>query len=320
LVEPGVPFCAQTLTVRSPVLPAAYDWLELIVVREGTGVVTHRDASTRDLVRPGDVVFLMPNVPCGINPEGQVRLTRLFLAMEYLAEQVKWQYAPRLPDLVAATLVWGQTHPQQSQVVRVGKADYGALGGCLDLLSELTRLFRLRREHYRAGGLVLGVLGLVVPLLEAAAPCRADPDTAGRASMASTHVLRPLRPEVRQARRLVEERFTEALSVAWLADQVCLSRAQLSRLFTAQMGKTPRAYRDGLRVQAMVRLLAGTDLSVADVARRVGWRSDDQAVAVFKEAVGLTPAVYRAAFHTRDEGPGTVDRLMFPADLLIFEH
>jgi transcriptional regulator GlxA family with amidase domain len=106
----------------------------------------------------------------------------------------------------------------------------------------------------------------------------------------------------------------------WLAGQVCLSRAQLHRLFTDQMGKTPRAYRDGLRVQAMVRLLAETDLPVADVACRAGW-SPDRAATVFKEAVGMTPGTYREMFHRRaGAASDPQDRVMFPADLLVFEH
>jgi hypothetical protein len=43
--------------------PAAFDWLEVIVVEAGTGWLTHRDQNLTDPGRPGRVVVLLPNTP-----------------------------------------------------------------------------------------------------------------------------------------------------------------------------------------------------------------------------------------------------------------
>jgi AraC-like DNA-binding protein len=302
--------------------PAAFDWVELLVIRDGTGLLFHPDDRESEWIRSGDVVFLMPNVPCGVEPEGQMTMTRLFLALEYMVEQVKWKYSPITTDVFAAQVLWDRTHPEPSQVVRVAREHMARLFDYLDVLSELTKQFRLHDEHYRAGGLVLSTLGLVVPLLQThLITTTRTQDTTERATLASMYMLKPLRPEVSQARGLIEKHFTEPVPLEWLAEQVHLSRAQLQRLFKGQMGKTPLAYRDSLRVQAMVRLLIETTLRVSEIAHRVGWAGDDQAIEVFREAVGMTPAAYREHFRISvSEIPKTVDHLIHPADLLAFGH
>ena len=74
----GVSFCAQTLTLRRVFAPLVYDWLEFVVICDGTYLLRHRDNDRRDLAKPGDVLVLQPNPPCGLEPEGQVTVTRMF--------------------------------------------------------------------------------------------------------------------------------------------------------------------------------------------------------------------------------------------------
>jgi AraC family L-rhamnose operon transcriptional activator RhaR len=56
---------------------------------------------------------------------------------------------------------------------------------------------------------------------------------------------------------------------------------------------SPLAYLRQMRVQKMAQLLLGTDLSIAEVARAVGWKDPSYATRCFHAAYGVSPTAYR---------------------------
>ena len=322
VVEPGVPFCAHAQRLRHALLPAAFDWAEILIVRDGTGRVRHRDEPVVDLVKPGSVVVLMPDVPCGVEPEGLMRITSVFLSEEFLRSLVRLQTFPPVRDDATADVVLQWAYPRPSQVVLLEKAIRDAVFVAAAHLAELTDTRQLMADYYRASRLVYSVLESVVPLL--ARTRDGDPLAHGelteRASLASTRVLRPLDDTVRQARQVIREHYREPMLLDDLATAVHVSSRHLSRLFTDAMGKTPLVYRDALRVQHMIRLLVATTTPVGVITAAMGWEGEDQAVRVFRDAVGMTPRDYRVRFAAQGAGwaePAYLDRK--PADLDMFE-
>jgi transcriptional regulator GlxA family with amidase domain len=77
-----------------------------------------------------------------------------------------------------------------------------------------------------------------------------------------------------------------------------MSERHLTRLFVAELGTTPAAYVESVRIDAARRLLETTDLTVAEVARRVGFRSDAVLHRAFGRVVRTTPGTYRRHFAT----------------------
>jgi transcriptional regulator GlxA family with amidase domain len=65
------------------------------------------------------------------------------------------------------------------------------------------------------------------------------------------------------------------------------------RSFDATVGMSPMAYLRQMRVERMARLLISTDLSVAEVARSVGWKNQFHASQCFHAAYGISPTEYR---------------------------
>lgn len=92
---------------------------------------------------------------------------------------------------------------------------------------------------------------------------------------------------------LLRTRLAEPWTLDALADEVHLSRSQLVRSFDATTGLSPMAFLRMMRVERMARLLASTDLSVAEVARMVGWRNQFHASQCFHAAYGMSPTEYR---------------------------
>jgi transcriptional regulator GlxA family with amidase domain len=80
---------------------------------------------------------------------------------------------------------------------------------------------------------------------------------------------------------VLRARLAEPWSLDALANEVHLSRSQLVRSFDATVGTSPMAYLRLMRVEQMARLLATTDLSIAEAARSVGWKNQFQPASVF---------------------------------------
>lgn len=89
----------------------------------------------------------------------------------------------------------------------------------------------------------------------------------------------------------------QRLAVRWtltsLAEEVHLSRSQLVRAFDATVGMSPMAYLCHTRVERMARLLASTDLSIAEAARAVGWTDPNYASRCFHAEYGLSPTEFQ---------------------------
>jgi AraC-like DNA-binding protein len=88
-----------------------------------------------------------------------------------------------------------------------------------------------------------------------------------------------------------ERRWT----VADLASGAAVSRSLLDARFREVLGRSPIRYLTEWRMHLADDLLATTDLSVAAVARRVGYDSEEAFSRAFKRARGRSPAHWREA-------------------------
>ena len=91
---------------------------------------------------------------------------------------------------------------------------------------------------------------------------------------------------------LIRARYGEPLSVDLLASEAGVSRFHFARLFRLRTGYAPHAFLTEMRMNAARQLLQGSDLPIARVAERCGYRPD-QFGAAFKRACGKTPSAFR---------------------------
>jgi len=83
------------------------------------------------------------------------------------------------------------------------------------------------------------------------------------------------------------------LTIVGLAGAVRLSPFHFTRAFAASMGTTPGQWLIALRHERAKTLLDGTELSVAEVARHVGYSGAPQLTRAFRALTGQTPTGYR---------------------------
>lgn len=80
-----------------------------------------------------------------------------------------------------------------------------------------------------------------------------------------------------------------------LAEQAGLSRAAFARQFRDAVGETPHSYLTRWRLGIAAQLLSQTDLSVSEIAYKVGYQSESSFNRAFKQSRGSSPSRARAS-------------------------
>jgi transcriptional regulator GlxA family with amidase domain len=107
---------------------------------------------------------------------------------------------------------------------------------------------------------------------------------------------RPQRSSLQDLEGWIVDHTGDDLSVTVMAEQVGMSTRTFARVFRQELGVTPAAYVEGVRVEAARRLLETTQRAVAEVARMCGFGTVETMHRVFKRTVRVTPGEYRRHF------------------------
>lgn len=100
-------------------------------------------------------------------------------------------------------------------------------------------------------------------------------------------------PRVANAIRLMEARIDSPITIAAIAKNVKISARRLETLFNAQLGFSPAAYFNRLRLKSAERLLKDTNLSVQEIGLRTGYGSAASFSRSFKRFSGQSPVNFR---------------------------
>lgn len=100
-------------------------------------------------------------------------------------------------------------------------------------------------------------------------------------------------PVVRRAMQVLVERISTLGSVEEWSLEVGVSRRVLERRFQAALGRSPHTMMLHERVERAKQLLSTTDLSVAIIAERCGFQSNERLTVNFRAIVGQPPTMYR---------------------------
>src|SRR5262249_23210570 len=102
-----------------------------------------------------------------------------------------------------------------------------------------------------------------------------------------------------RAQELIETEIAHASNVDGLARRVAMSRRTFVRRFHRATGNSPREYIQRVRVESAKRLLEAGNLSIAQIARRVGYGDAVGFRKIFVRCTGVTPADYRVRYGAR---------------------
>jgi transcriptional regulator GlxA family with amidase domain len=103
-------------------------------------------------------------------------------------------------------------------------------------------------------------------------------------------------PALRELQAWIAGHLDEDLSVASLAARAHLTERSFARAFRREVGQTPAAYVEALRIERARMLLEDGAQSLDSVARATGFRSAEVLRRAFHRRVGVSPAAYRERF------------------------
>src|ERR1700675_1590117 len=108
---------------------------------------------------------------------------------------------------------------------------------------------------------------------------------------------------LRRVTEHIREHLDQELTLARLGAVVYMSPYHFARLFQRSTGVPPHQFVVRTRIDRAVTLLAARELSIARIARAVGFRTASHFSTVFRRVTGVTPRAYRAR-HLQAARPG----------------
>ena len=116
----------------------------------------------------------------------------------------------------------------------------------------------------------------------------------GIATRRSTDVLAIDDADVSRAARFIREHATEGIKVTDVLRAVPLSRRVLEARFKRALNRTPHDEIIRVQIDHVKRLLTQTDLALATIADRAGYKHAEYMTVAFKRATGMPPSQFRA--------------------------
>ena len=266
------------------------DRAPLTVVVVARGEATFTDSSGDQRVGPGDVVLARGPASYTVADSAETPTDIRILPGQVCIDPTG---AILSESMSLGVRTWGNTRSEESTVMLIGTYERETSVGAL-LLARLPESVVLR-----------GFDPSLVEMLSR----ELVSDAAGQVAVLDrlldlvlVHAVRevidvspaPSDPAIAEAVRAMEEHPEHPWTVESLGTHVGLSRAALARRFSGHVGESPLSYLTRWRLALAADLLAGSELTLAAIASRVGYANPFALSAAFKRVHGVAPSRYRA--------------------------
>jgi AraC family transcriptional regulator len=108
--------------------------------------------------------------------------------------------------------------------------------------------------------------------------------------------------QARKVRAYIDGHIAGPVLVAQLCALVRLSEAHFSRAFRRTFGRAPHAFVIRRRVELAAQYMLQTEAPLSDIALRCGFTDQPHLCKHFRQITGHTPAAWRRAHSSEDEG------------------
>lgn len=97
---------------------------------------------------------------------------------------------------------------------------------------------------------------------------------------------------IRPAIEYLEQHFHEKVDTEVLAQYCCMSASQLRRCFAKEFQTTPTAYKNRLRIEKAKQILSSQELSIKEIAEKLGFDNIYVFSSTFKKHAGISPTEF----------------------------
>ena len=98
---------------------------------------------------------------------------------------------------------------------------------------------------------------------------------------------------IRRVIEYIEQNLDKPLPLTELCAVVYMSPFHFARLFRCSTGESPHRFVTLRRIERASEFLARRELTIAEISRRVGFRTPSHFTTMFRRARGVTPSGYR---------------------------
>lgn len=266
----------------------------LVYIAEGTGEFSVGEETYQ--ARPGDLFWIPPDTIHrmeGYAPS--MACPYVHFDLVYRPDKSHWDFS--IPE---GMLAFGELQPLLHPPVP--HPALRALRGRLrahtnERVGQLIR--EICREAARAHPFAqLRMSGLLLEIVAEVLRGQAGASEAGNA-----HV-----PQLEEAADYLQHHCGENVSVEDAAGLAGLSPSRFRDLFSRHFGRSPREYLRQARIMRAKQFMVGSDLTLSQIAGRVGFSTVHSFSRAFKETEGISPTEYRRCggdVYTRVEGRTT---------------
>lgn len=118
---------------------------------------------------------------------------------------------------------------------------------------------------------------------------------------------KPLPSKIELCKQFIDIHYAEQIGLDDMSQHVGISKFYLTRLFNKELRMTPTDYLIKVRLENSLKVLIfSTDLTLDEVAQRVGFSSGNYFGKVFKKTLGISPAEFR-----RNSDSYEIHRILF---------
>jgi transcriptional regulator GlxA family with amidase domain len=114
-------------------------------------------------------------------------------------------------------------------------------------------------------------------------------------------------PGIRELQSWIADHLEADLSVPALAERAFMSPRNFARVFSREVGMTPAAYVEALRVERARTLLETTEMQLEEIARRCGFGTVETIRRAFGRRLHVSPSAYRSRFARSGSATGAPD-------------
>ena len=99
--------------------------------------------------------------------------------------------------------------------------------------------------------------------------------------------------KMKQAVAYIEEHYASDLNMAVVSNYLSMNYSLFSYSFKQYTGSNFVNYLRDIRMKEAKRLLAGTDMRIAEISQAVGYENEKHFMKLFKGCCGVSPSEYR---------------------------
>jgi AraC-like DNA-binding protein len=289
----GVFYCRSEFTAPwALALPAFENCVMFHIVTAGQCLLQVEGAETQ-MLRPGDLALVPHGEGHSLASEPGARAVKLFdLEREEVSD--RYEVLRHGGGGTAATVICGVVrfdHPAAQQLIRLlpRQINVDAWSSSeMEWIQSTLRLIAVEARELRAGGeTVITRLADILVIQAIRAWLARDP-------VSQTGWLGALRDrQIGRAIALIHRNPGGDWTLASLAGRVGMSRSAFAERFTQLVGESAMHYVMQWRMHTASMWIRENDLSLGDVAGRLGYESEAAFSRAFKRVLGVSPGAFR---------------------------